>query len=82
MQSVMSRRLETEEKPNVTVAIQDPKMSLEDEMPSAGNELEENIIELGGGTARESDIQFELEYDEPAGTNNGTFSQIDYGSAL
>lgn len=57
-------------------------MSLEDEMPSAGNELEENIIELGGGTARESDIQFELEYDEPAGTNNGTFSQIDYGSAL
>lgn len=35
--------------------------SLEDDEPEPGVELEEYTIEIGGGTARESEVNFELE---------------------
>ena len=35
--------------------------SLEDDDPEPGDEMESGTIELGGGTARESDVNFDLE---------------------
>lgn len=45
-------------------------------------ELEEYTIELGGGTCRESDINFEVEENEILSNENYTISNVDNGSSL